>query len=317
MPKVSVIVPVYNAFYTLDKCLNSLVNQTLEDIEIIVINDGSLDDSQKIIDKYEKKYKNKVIPFKWKNHGIGMTRNKGIELARGKYVCFVDSDDYVSDDFLENMYNDLLYNDADMAICDLYRVNDNGIVSEVININDDIKIIDLKKNPEIINKLEFGPCTKLFKKELFNGNNFLTDLKFEDLVPVFVALLKAKKTIKVNKKLYYYYINENGETKTNDKRNFDMLNVLKILNENIKKYDYEKELKKYFEEFCVYRLYASIYQTVEIDDKNKLYNFIYDSIKFLNNNFKGWKKRYNIPFVKKIIVTNPALYKLYIQFRFR
>ena len=251
MPKVSIIVPVYNASANLDKCLNSLVNQTLDDIEIIVLNDGSTDDSQKIIDKYALEYGNKIVNFSWENHGIGMTRNKGLELAKGDYIGFVDSDDYVDVTMFEKMYNSLKSNDADMAICDFYRTNDDGVIGEVVNISDDIEVLDLKNNPSIINNLEFGPCTKLFKKILFDDNKFLSNLKFEDLVPVFTALLKSSKTVKVSEKLYYYYINDNGETKTNDKRNFDMLKILKQLNENISKNGFKNILHDSFEEFCV------------------------------------------------------------------
>ena len=105
MYKVSVIVPVYNVEKYIKKCLDSLVNQTLEDIEIVVINDGSPDNSQKIIDKYVKKYPDKVKSYIKQNGGLGSARNYGIEKAMGKYLCFVDSDDYINLDALEKLYN--------------------------------------------------------------------------------------------------------------------------------------------------------------------------------------------------------------------
>ena len=96
--KVSVIVPVYNVEKYIDKCLDSLVNQTLKDIEIIVVNDGSPDNSQKIIDKYVKKYPNKVKSFIKENGGQGSARNLGMEYAKGEYISFVDSDDWIDFD---------------------------------------------------------------------------------------------------------------------------------------------------------------------------------------------------------------------------
>ena len=104
MIKVSVIVPVYNVEEYLEKCLESLVNQTLKDIEIIVVNDGSPDNSQKIIDRYKEKYHN-IISIEDINHGQGYARNKGISLAKGKYIMFLDSDDTVELTILEKMYN--------------------------------------------------------------------------------------------------------------------------------------------------------------------------------------------------------------------
>ena len=101
--KVSVIVPVYNVENYLEKCLTSLVNQTLKDIEIIVVNDGSTDNSQKIIDRYEKKYSN-VKAYVKKNGGVSDARNYGINKAKGKYIAFVDGDDYVDEMMYEKMY---------------------------------------------------------------------------------------------------------------------------------------------------------------------------------------------------------------------
>ena len=104
MSKVSVIVPVYNVEKYLEKCLDSLVSQSLKDIEIIVVNDGSPDNSQDIIDKYVKKYEN-VFGYKKKNGGLSDARNYGLKKTTGDYIAFIDSDDYISLEMLEIMYN--------------------------------------------------------------------------------------------------------------------------------------------------------------------------------------------------------------------
>src|SRR5574344_2022066 len=103
MIKVSVIVPVYNVEKYLPKCLDSLVNQTLQDIEIIVVNDGTKDNSQKIIDKYAKKYKN-IKSYIKENGGLSDARNYGVAKANGEYISFIDSDDYIDKKMLEKMY---------------------------------------------------------------------------------------------------------------------------------------------------------------------------------------------------------------------
>lgn len=105
MVKVSIIVPVYNVEKYLKKCLNSLVNQTLDDIEIIVVNDESPDNSQRIIDEFEKKYPSKIKTITKKNGGQGSARNEGLKVATGEYIGYVDSDDYISNTMFEKMYN--------------------------------------------------------------------------------------------------------------------------------------------------------------------------------------------------------------------
>ena len=102
--KLSIIVPVYVVEKFVDKCLNSLVKQSLKEIEVIVVNDGTKDNSQKIIDKYVKKYPDKIKSYIKENGGQGSARNIGIEKARGEYISFVDSDDWLDLDALEKMY---------------------------------------------------------------------------------------------------------------------------------------------------------------------------------------------------------------------
>ena len=104
MAKVSVIVPIYNVEKYLPKCLDSLVNQTLDDIEIILVNDGSLDDSRKIAKEYSEKYKDKIIYLEKENGGLSDARNYGIPYATGEYIAFLDSDDYIDIDAYKQMY---------------------------------------------------------------------------------------------------------------------------------------------------------------------------------------------------------------------
>ena len=129
--KVSVIVPVYNVEKYISKCLDSLVNQTLKDIEIIVVNDGSPDNSQKIIDEYVKKYPDKVKSYIKENGGQGSARNYGIELSTGEYIGFVDSDDFVELDMFEKMYNKAKQDNSDIVICGSYNVSEDYSKKEI------------------------------------------------------------------------------------------------------------------------------------------------------------------------------------------
>ena len=126
MIKVSIIVPVYNVEKYLDKCLKSLVNQTLKDIEIIVVNDGTKDNSQKIVDKYVKKYPKLVKSYIKENGGLSSARNYGLKYVNGEFISFIDSDDWVRKDMFEKMYQKAKKEDLDIVICDSINVYENN-----------------------------------------------------------------------------------------------------------------------------------------------------------------------------------------------
>ncbi len=121
--KVSIIVPVYNVEKYLKRCLDSLISQTLKDIEIICVNDGSKDNSDKILEEYARK-DSRIIIINQENQGISVARNNGMDIAKGKYVGFVDSDDWVDSDFFEKLYNAAEKNNAQMAVCSIIRLNE-------------------------------------------------------------------------------------------------------------------------------------------------------------------------------------------------
>ena len=133
MPKVSVIVPVYNVEKYIDKCLESLVNQTLKDIEIIIVNDGSTDNSIKIVEEYKEKYKNKIIYLEKENGGLSDARNYGIQYAKGEYIAFLDSDDYVDRKMYEKLYNKAIENNSDIVECDFYWKYTNKLILDTRN----------------------------------------------------------------------------------------------------------------------------------------------------------------------------------------
>ena len=118
MPKISIIVPVYNVEIYIDKCLKILTEQTLRDIEIIIVNDGSLDKSEEIIEKYVKENPTKIKYYEKENGGLSSARNYGLEYATGEYIAFLDSDDYVETNMYEEMYNLAKKENADMVECD-------------------------------------------------------------------------------------------------------------------------------------------------------------------------------------------------------
>ena len=120
---ISVIVPVYNVEKYLPQCLNSIINQTYKNIEVVLVDDGSTDDSGNICEEY-KKNDERIIVVHQKNSGLSAARNVGIEISTGEYITFIDSDDYISPDYIENLYSALEQYSADIAICDLKKVSE-------------------------------------------------------------------------------------------------------------------------------------------------------------------------------------------------
>ena len=191
--KVSIIIPVYGVEQYISKCLDSLVNQTLEDIEIVVVNDGSPDNSQKIIDKYVKRYPDKVKSYIKENGGQGSARNYGIKYATGEYIGYVDSDDYVEKDMYERLYNKAKEDDLDIVICGSYNV-----VEETDEKTTDLDriIFDNKKLNAFFGRM--AVWNKIYKKSLVSNMKFRSKVWYEDLDFTVNVLSKAKKIDYVN-----------------------------------------------------------------------------------------------------------------------
>ena len=320
MIKVSVIVPAHNASKYLRKCLDSLVNQTLKDIEIIVINDASTDNTKQILDEYKSKYKNIKVFTNKMNKGIGYNRNLGIKKANGKYISFIDSDDYVDIAFLEKMYNKAENNNLDLVICNYNKVLEkaNGNFE---NIELDFQIpyfeaANLKNNPSLLINVNLAPWNKLYKKELLDNNFFPEDLKYEDAVVVVKAMARSKKIGMVDEKLNYYVVHNVSETTTMDKRVFDILTITKMIIEELKSYDYYNEIKEYAEAMVIRNLFRYTLQQKNQKDKKVSNEFIDKVFLYLNTEFPNWKKnkiwkQRNI--LKRMIEQSKLLTKVYCK----
>ena len=307
MVKVSIIVPVYNTAKYLSMCIESLINQTLKDIEIILINDGSTDESESII----KKYKDKRIKYiSKKNEGIGKTRNLGIEKTNGEYLAFIDSDDYIESNFCEVMYNKAIKDKCDIVICDYFE-----------DINNELKEIkfasfkdaNLMENPEIINYINLGPCNKIYKKDLFKNqkNRFVENLKYEDAPFVCRLLLSAKKIGKIDECLAHYVIHEKSETTTRDERIFDILKITDIIVKDLEKYDYMHEAMI---NLVVMILTDYTIQQRYIKSKSSRNKFIDEAFDYLDNLDSKWRRcNYlnEFSYLKRKVKSSKILTKLY------
>lgn len=284
--KVSVIVPVYNVEEYLARCLDSLVNQSLKDIEIIVVNDGSPDNSQKIIDNYCKKYKN-IKSFIKENGGVSDARNFGIEKAQGEYIAFVDGDDYVSNDMYQKMYDKAKLGNFDIVVCDLNYVYENGEIKRVSSkIEKDT--VDIKKT-----YVNMYPCVwnKIFKRELFNtGIRFKKGVWFED-VDFLYKIFPFIKNIGVVKEPFNQYVQREGSiTKTFDKRLYNYIDNWNGMVEYYKKNNLYEEYKLELEYCYVRYIYATfIKQACKYNYKDYM-DAVDSAISNVRKNFPKYKK---------------------------
>lgn len=224
IPKVSIIVPVYNVEKYLRRCMDSIINQTLEEIEIIAVNDGSTDSSLSVLQEYENKDK-RVKIINHMNLGVSYSRNIGIDVSTGKYILFVDSDDWISKDMCEEMYNKALENKSDIIMCSYVREFDSH--SKEKNFGLDKEKVYEKEDIELLNRRLIGPIgdeltngegldslgtiwAKLYKSDLIkNDNHRFIDLKeigsAEDTLFNIVIFKNARKITFLNKSYYHYW----------------------------------------------------------------------------------------------------------------
>lgn len=213
--KVSIVVPVYNSRKYIGKCIESILNQTYTNIELIIVNDGSKDDSLSIIEEYAKK-DSRIKCINRKNSGVSATRNAGIQSATGRYIMFVDSDDTINKDTVEDNLKYIVDNDADIVICGFYyHLTDENITKEnpiaenfVGTIKEFAKLWYAKLlKAEIINP----PWNKLIRLDIIKDNNILFDERYsicEDMAFSIDVLRHCGKVV-LNNKIYYNYFIKN------------------------------------------------------------------------------------------------------------
>ena len=335
MSKVSIIVPVYNTGDKLKKCLDSLVNQTIKDIEIIIINDGSTDNSEKIIKEYianykkQKQYDSKENENKTKNNssednnsveiefyskeneGIAKTRNYGIEKANSDYILFVDSDDYIDKKLVEKLLPYIVQN-IDLIKFKLQRVNENGEILE----KTDGPVFEKTTGQEGFNKLYSqdvlldSPCVYLMKKELFKKNNFTFKRTYhEDFGLMPLVIVSAKDMVSTPYYLYSYVQSSNSLMRNDDysktlKRIEDVWFHYDNAMNKIEKMNLEKTTKENIKIYYTNATILKIYELKEEDQKQFIKEIkkrkMYKNIKA--RNLKQMVKRYLLKFNIKLYI---------------
>lgn len=249
MVKVSIVVPVYNTGKYLKECLDSLVNQTFEDTEIICINDGSTDNSLEVLEEYKDKYFNISI-YSQKNSGLSITRNNGIKYSNGDYIYFMDSDDILELNAIEELYNIASENDLDFLIFKLINFSDETKERYPIKY---YEMPFLKKwADEVFNLEDIGAKAlhiavsapgKFFKRDFIKDMKFPEHLIYEDNVFFAEAMLRANRVSFYDKHLYNRRIRENSITQKANLKSADAIKIMNLIMELSKKYGVYEEYK--------------------------------------------------------------------------
>jgi len=279
--KVSIIVPVYNVYPYLDKCLDSLVNQTLHEIEIIVVNDGTPDQSQEIIDRYAKTDQ-RVVPLKKENGGLSDARNYGLKYATGEYISFIDSDDYVDVTMMEKMYAKAKKEKCDLVECDCYWEYPDRKVLDQSHIVDNY-FVDIR----------VMAWNKLYKHSLLKktGILFPKGLQYEDISFCYQLLPYVKKIGYVDEALYYYIQRDTSIANTSNAKVRQVYDNIQLVLDYYQRqgfYEkYEKEL-----EYVVMKLILgrNFYRICALRDRTIRTAYLNEGYQLLESNFPSWKK---------------------------
>ena len=211
-PLISIIIPCFNAEKTLEKCLESVVQQSYANLEIIIIDDGSTDETSLIYNKFQSNDE-RILVLKQQNSGVSKARNTGVKAATGDYICFVDSDDWAELNYCSELYSLLVGENADISIVEASYEDENGNVLCSKPISDE-KIFDGNRALVLLledQEIQSHPWGKLFKADLLRNVHFPENLKcFEDYSTLFKIFNKAVKVVKSNEKLYHYIQREDS-----------------------------------------------------------------------------------------------------------
>jgi len=284
MPKVSIIVPVYNTEKYLDKCLNSLVNQTLQDIEIIVVNDGSKDNSETIINKFKQNYSDKIVYLNKENGGLSDARNYAIPYVKSEYIGFVDSDDYVELDMFEKMYNIAIEKNLDLVECNFNWEYPN-------KIKEDCGFNYLTKG-DLFLLGRVMVCNKLFKASIIKENNiiFPKSLNYEDIEFFYKLAPYVEDSYLLPNSFYHYIQRENSIINNQNEKTADIFIILNNIIEFYKKNNlfdnYKNELEYLYIRFL---LGSSFLRIVKIKNKKLKKELLNKSINELYLKFPNWK----------------------------
>lgn len=294
--KVSVIIPVYNTENYLEKCLDSVINQKLKDIEIICINDGSTDNSLKILEKYAEK-DDRIVLINKKNTGIGASRNIGMKYATGEYIAFLDSDDWLNDNIYDFLYNSaelynsdvvmhklILYSDDE----DKFFSNDHYDLKEMISLFNNDSVYSYKDFSKWLFEIPREAYTMFYRRDFLNelGVRFPEGLFFEDNPFFFEVILNAKKIFLLDKYGIVRRIRNDSIVFSKDKRYFDVIKITNLVFGIFKKNNLYEKYKKEIINNKFNRIFYFVYGRINKEYKSDYFDLIKDDFCKISKNPK-------------------------------
>ena len=285
MRSVSVIVPFYNVENYIEKCLNTLVHQTLEDIEIILVNDGSQDRSMVVVKKFLEQYPDKITYLEKENGGLSDARNYAIPYAKGEYIAFLDSDDYVEKTMYKDMYELAKKEDSDMVECNFYWEYPD-------KKKEDIGVVYNGKK-EMLEKVRVVAWNKLIKKEVLEKSKvtFPKGYRYEDVEFTYKLIPYLDKVSFLKKPCVHYIQREGSISNNQNERNKEIFDVLEHVIDFYKENDLYDEYKDELEYIYIrYAFCSSLLRIVKIKDEfvqRKLLDLTWEKV---NTTFPDWKK---------------------------
>ena len=313
LPLISIIVPFHNVEKYLERSLDSIVGQTYENLEIILVNDGSTDNSLEICERYAK-YDDRIKIVNIEHGGVSAARNAGLDAVTGEYIGFVDSDDYIVEDMYMELYNALNQNNCDMATCNFYRVYGDDYLVDY-NSPEEVVILNTKeavKSVLLEKEMKVYLWTRLCSKKVFDNIRFPEGRDYED-ADVSIKVLENVDSIIFLNKFFYYYINRDDSIDNN----YDKKNVKDSMEIGYLRYKYVKEnysdLLLYNVASMISRLYYT-YTGAEESELLKDYNMLddyKDIIEELNNDVKLFNEEDVIFEVSQIIEDGIMIWEKY------
>lgn len=285
MPKVSIIVPIYNVEKYLERCINSLIGQTLDDIQIILVNDGSTDNSGEIAKEYAIKHQDKIMYLEKENGGLSDARNYGLPYATGEYIAFLDSDDYIDKEAYKAMYDKAKQENADYLECDFIWEYPNKLKED--------KRVDYKNKKEMLAFVRVVAWNKLIKREVIEKNKleFPKGLRYEDVEFTYKLIPHLNKVSYIDKYFIHYTQRENSIANVQNARTAEIFTILDDVINYYKENEFYKEYEDELEyNYTRYLLCSSLKRICKIQDKETRIRLINETWNKLNSEFPNWKK---------------------------
>lgn len=320
MPKLSIIVPIYNVEKYLARCIESILNQTFKDFELILVNDGSTDNCRKICEEYKKKDSRIIIVDK-KNAGLSSARNLGLDTSNGEYIGFVDSDDFIDVNMYEILLNIINTNDSDIVICDYYKINEDNIKKyEKVKLkNKDIRVENINNFDSIEKVLTVGEkfiiaCNKIYKRSLFDNLRYKEGVIYEDEFLAHRILYKCSKVSVINQALYYY-VQRKGSIVNSEfsSKKFDKVYAIKDRVDFLKEKNLIKlkeKAEKSFIDYFIWNYFSAYKRLNNIDEdlvklKSKFNEIFFEVLK---NRRISWREKITL----SILYISPKAYNFII-----